>query len=70
MPSYIFLKESRGGYSVGKTNLNYGYRNIWDIQISTFIQAILTKNQLDRNTVEDSIELQKVMQKIKRQVEK
>ena len=70
MPSYIFLKESRGGYSVGKTTLNYGYRNVWDIQMLTFIQAVLTKNQLDRNTVEDSIELQKVMQEIKRQVEK
>ena len=69
MPSYIFLKESRGGYSVGKTNLNYGYRNIWDIQMLSFVQAVLSRI-LDRNTLKDSIELQKVMQKIKRQVER
>ena len=69
MPSYIFLKESRGGYSEGKTVLNFGYRNVWDIQMLSFVQAILNRS-LDRNTLKDSIELQEVMQKIKRQVEK
>lgn len=69
MPSYIFLKESRGGYSEGKTVLNFGYRNVWDIQMLSFVQAVLSRS-LDRNTLKDSIELQKIMQKIKRQVEK
>jgi len=69
MPSYIFLKESRGGYPAGKTQLGYGYRNVWDIQMLNFVQAVLSRS-LDRNTLKDSIELQKVMQKIKRQVEK
>jgi len=69
MPSYIFLKESRGGYSEGKTVLNFGSRNIWDIQMLSFVQAVLSRS-LDRNTLKDSIELQKVMQKIKRQVER
>ena len=70
MPSYIFLKESRGGYPAGKTQMGYGYRNVWDIQMLTFIQAILTRSPLDRNTIEDSIELHKIMKEIKRQVEK
>ena len=70
MPSYVFLKESRSGYPAGKTTLNYGYRNVWDIQMLAFIQAILTRSPLDRNTIEDSIELHKIMKEIKRQVEK
>ena len=69
MPSYIFLKESRGGYSVGNTVLNYGYRNVWDIQMLSFVQAVLSRS-LDRNTLKDSIELHRVMKEIKRQVER
>jgi len=70
MPSYIFLKESQGGYSAGKTQLTYGYRNVWDIQMLAFVQAVLTREPLDRNIVEDSIELHKIMSEIKRQVKK
>ncbi|MDL1957439.1 MAG: Gfo/Idh/MocA family oxidoreductase [Candidatus Desulfofervidus auxilii] len=70
MPSYIFLKESRGGYPTGKTPLNYGYRNVWDIQMLAFIQAILTREPLNKNTIEDSIELHRIMKEIKKQVEK
>lgn len=67
--SYVFLKEARGGYPSGKTFFNYGYRNVWDLQMLTFIQAILTKSSLDKDTIEDSIELHKIMREIKSQVE-
>lgn len=70
MPSYIFLKKSRGGYPAGKTLLNYGSRNVWDIQMLAFIQAILTRKPLDKNTIEDSIELHKIMKEIKKQIER
>lgn len=68
MPSYVFLKESRGGFGSGKTDLNYGGRNVLDIQMMYFIQSILSKELPDRNTIEDSLELIELMDDIRRQV--
>jgi perosamine synthetase len=55
MLSFVYLRESRGGYNVGKTELRYGRRNVFDIQIMNFIQAVLRRELPDRNTIDDSI---------------
>lgn len=68
MPSYVFLKEDSGGFSSGKTELHYGRRNVVDIQMMTFIQAVLKKELPNRNTIEDSLELMCIMDEIGKQV--
>jgi predicted dehydrogenase len=68
LPSFVFLKESRGGYNVGKTELRYGRRNVFDIQMMAFIQAVLRKEFPDRNKIVDSINLMRVIGEIRKQV--
>jgi len=67
-PSYIFLKENRGGYQAGKTEFGFGKRNIFDIQMLAFIQAVIKKQPLDRNTIDDSLQLIEIMEQIRKQV--
>ena len=67
-PSYVFLKEGRAGYDSGKTIFNFGQRNMIDIQMTSFIQCVRKEVQPDRNTLHDSLELMKSINKIKEQV--
>jgi predicted dehydrogenase len=70
MPSYIFLKESRGGYSVGKTMLQFGRRNVLDIQMMAFIQSVLRRQFHDRNSIDDSLALMHILEEIRGQVKR
>ncbi len=65
--SYVFLKEDRGGFNVGKTVLQYGRRNVLDLQMMYFILSVLKNDFPDRNTIEDSLELMSIMDEIKKQ---
>jgi len=64
MPSFVFMKQGRGGYEAGKTNLQYGKRKILDIQMAYFIKTISQGIPPDRNRIDDSVEIMKVVQKI------
>jgi predicted dehydrogenase len=68
MPSFVFLKESRGGYNVGKTELRFGRRNVFDVQMISFIQAVLRREKPDRNTIGDSLMLMNILDEIRKQV--
>lgn len=68
MPSYVFLKESRGGYSSGRTELRYGRRNVFDIQMTTFILGVLKRERLNKNTIDDSLKLIPILNEIRQQV--
>lgn len=68
MPSFVFLKEGRGGYNEGRTELQYGRRNVFDIQMMAFIQAVLRNESPDRNTIDDSVMLMRVLGEIRKQV--
>jgi predicted dehydrogenase len=67
-PSFVFLKESRGGYNTGKTELRFGRRNVFDIQMMSFIQAVLRREAPDRNTIDDSLMLMQILGEIREQV--
>lgn len=69
MPSYVFLKEDSGGFSKGKNELKYGRRNVLDVQMLNFIHSIIKRELPDRNRVEDSLELMKVMSEIIRRAD-
>jgi predicted dehydrogenase len=66
--SFVFLKESRGGYNTGKTELRFGRRNVFDIQMMSFIQAVLRRKAPDRNTIDDSLMLMHILGEIRKQV--
>jgi predicted dehydrogenase len=68
MPSFVYLKESRGGYNAGKTELRFGRRNVFDVQMISFIQAVLRREKPDRNTIGDSLMLMKILDEIREQV--
>ena len=67
-PSYIFLKEGRGNYEVGKTQLMFNEQNVFDIQMLAFIQAVLKNKNMDRNTIDDSLQLIEIMNQVREQV--
>jgi predicted dehydrogenase len=68
MPSFVFLQESRGGYDTGKTELRFGRRNVFDIQMMSFIQSVLRREKPDRNTIDDSLMLMNILAEIRKQV--
>ncbi|MFB3885568.1 MAG: Gfo/Idh/MocA family protein [Thermodesulfobacteriota bacterium] len=70
MPSYIFLKEGRWGYDAGKTELRFGQRNLFDIQMMAFVQSVLAKKTPDRNTIDESLQLMRILEEVSRQTEK
>ena len=68
MPSYIFLKESRGGYSAGRTAFRFGHLNLFDTQMMDFVQLVLERKKPDRNTIDESLQLMELHEKITRQI--
>ncbi len=69
MPSYVFLKEGRGGYQAGRTELRTGQRNLFDVQMLAFAEAVLKRQPPDRNSIADSIQLMHILQQVSAQVE-
>lgn len=68
MPSYVFLKEGRGGYQTGRTELRTGQRNLFDVQMLAFAEAVMKRQQPDRNSIADSIQLVQILGELKTQV--
>jgi predicted dehydrogenase len=65
MPSFLFLKEGRAGYDSGRTALTFGKRNVLDIQMAAFIQSVVKGVPPDRNRIEDSIKLMKIVETVR-----
>jgi predicted dehydrogenase len=55
VPSYLFLKEARGGYEAGKTTFNFGKRDFFAAQMTDFIYSVAVNKWPVKNTVNDSI---------------
>lgn len=68
MPNYVYLKEGRGGYRSGRTEIKAGARNLIDAQMQAFVDAVLKTGKQDRNRVTESVELMQVVEKIRAQV--
>jgi len=65
MPSYLYLKEDRGGYNKGKTIFNFGKRNFFDAQMTDFIYCLEMGKKPRRNTLYDSIALMEFLEEVK-----
>ena len=68
MPSYVFLTQESGGFGSGKTELRYARRNIFDTQMLAFVLAVLKRELPERNTIEDSLELMRILNDITQQL--
>lgn len=69
MPSYVFLKHDAGGFGAGKTELKYGQRNIFDMQMLYFVHCLLQQEVPDRNTIDDSLQLLRITNEIAKQID-
>lgn len=67
MPSYVFLKEGRAGYPSGKTLLDNGSQSFLDMQMAYFYYCVKEKRVPDRNRIEDSIALMRIIDSIRNQ---
>lgn len=67
IPSFVFMKQGRGGYDTGRTDLKFGQRNVLDIQMRCFVQSLLKGESPDQNSVSDTVALMKVIKKIRNQ---
>ena len=67
MPSFIYMKQGRGGYDTGRTNLKFGQRNVLDIQMTYFVQKMLKDQKPDRNRIEETVDLIKIIEEIRSQ---
>lgn len=68
-PSYVFLNEARGGFDAGKTVFTFGQRNLLDYQMLYYVLSILRSQKADKNTVEDSLQLTRIIDQIRHQIE-
>jgi predicted dehydrogenase len=68
-PSYLFLNESRGGYDAGKTTFSFGQRNLLDYQMLSFILSVLQNEKPEKNTIDDSLQLIRIIDQIKSQIQ-
>jgi predicted dehydrogenase len=64
MPSYLYLKEARGGYPAGKTEFRPVRKDLLGAQMADFVHCVLTDQWPSRNGVDDSVQLMKLMEKI------
>jgi len=70
MPSYVFLNEPRGGYEAGKNIFDFGRRNLFDAQMMDFVHAVKTRKPPERNTIDDTIQLMELLEKLSTEMEK
>ncbi len=65
MPSFLFLQEPANDFKAGKTDLSTEQADLFGNQMSEFINAIKTRKQPSRCSVEDSIKVMRAIQNIK-----
>lgn len=54
-PSFLFLEKPAGGYAAGRTELNYGYLNLFEAQMAEFVRAARAGEPAVKSSVDDSI---------------
>lgn len=57
MPSFVFCNREADGWKQGRTDLGFGQVNLFEAQMSAFIQAVETRTAPNRCTVEESAQL-------------
>jgi predicted dehydrogenase len=62
MPSFVFCNEQADGWKAGRTDLNFAQTNLFEAQMSAFIQAVATRTAPRRCTIEDSMQLLEIIE--------
>lgn len=65
MPSFLFCVEAAGGYDQGRTDFDFGHRNFFQAQMTTFVDALHDRVQPDGCGVEDSVNLLDAFEQIR-----
>jgi len=64
MPSFIFCTRDVLGYPAGRTTFDFGYHNLFEAQMAEFARAVRYRQQPRRCTIEDSMLLLDVFEKL------
>jgi predicted dehydrogenase len=70
MPSFIFSEDGGNGLSKGKTNFEFGPKNLFDAQMADFVTAVRSQKQPTRCTINDSVLLLETLDLIKERIYK
>lgn len=66
MLSFIHCDKPAAGYEAGKTMLAFGKRNLFEVQMAAFIQAVKTQVPPALCTIDDSVQLLSTLEILKR----
>ena len=59
-----------GGYGAGRTDLDYGKRDLFEAQMGEFVGAVRAGRQPSRSTLNDSVLLMEAMDMIKKEIDR
>lgn len=62
-PTILFLKKPSGIYNQGNNQINFNQVNLFELELDHFFASIRS-GQMNMNSVDDSIELMKIVEKI------
>lgn len=66
-PSLVYCKEPRGTYQMGNNVLSFPKVNLFEKQLKYFMDCIQNGNHPERNTIQESVYLLKLIENIKTQ---
>jgi len=69
IPSYVYLEGEAGDYPAGKTELDFGKCNLFELQMSHFVNAVKNGTESSKCTVGDSIQVMQAINNIKQEIE-
>lgn len=66
IPSFVYCNKQVEGWKQGRTSLDFGRVNLFEAQMSAFIDAVRTRSGAVRCTVDDSVSLLQSMEMLQR----
>ena len=67
LPTLVYCKEARGTYQTGNNILNFPKVNLFEKQLSYFLECITNHSSPDRNNIGESMYLLELLDKIRQQ---
>ncbi len=66
--SYVFCIEEAGGFQQGRTEMQFGKRNLFHTQMMEFVTAIREKREPHGNSIADSLTLLRTLEKLEEKI--
>lgn len=55
VPSYVYCDAAAAGYPAGRTDVNFGYINIFEAQMAAFVRSVRMGSSAAKSSIHDSI---------------